>query len=77
MSLDVAESGVLDASVGAVWALMRPLGFEWSSAVQSCADGEPAVGATRTVRRCDGAVETIRVLEISDIKQRVSYEVVG
>lgn len=77
MSLATAESAILDASVDAAWAAIRPLDFAWSSEVSNRSDGDPAVGATRTVRRYDGVVETIRVLEISDIKQRVAYEVVS
>ena len=76
-SLVATESAVIDAPAAAAWAKVRPLTFEWRSVVESvAADASAAVGQVRRVTYAQGRPsESLKVLEISDHKYRIVYEI--
>jgi hypothetical protein len=73
--LATVESAVVDAPAASVWAAVRPLTFDWCSAVEAVSADQPcSVGQKRVVhRRGGGAAQAMTVLEISDLKRRVAY----
>ncbi|KAI3647778.1 hypothetical protein MP228_007999 [Amoeboaphelidium protococcarum] len=76
----VKESAVIAAPYARVWEQVRPLTFKWLSAVKEVkvVDGnESQVGSQRKITYVDGTVQTVRVLELSDVENFVTYEVVS
>lgn len=85
-STRVHESCVVPYAPSAVWGELRPLSFRFwdlvaSSTLIDAADPrDPSVsfvGAVRELRFRDGSIWHIKVLEVSDIRRSVSYEVIS
>lgn len=70
----------MNASIDAVWEVLRPLDFAWLSAVKECKvqNGSAAeVGSQRRVTYADGAVQTVKLVELSDIEYFLTYDVIS
>lgn len=80
-STHVQESRVIAARQERVWELIRPLTFSWLSSVKEVKveQGSSAaeVGSQRRVVYKDGTVQTLKVLELSDINMFVTYELIA
>lgn len=74
------ESAVVDAPVEQVWKLVRPLDFSFLKGVEvtACqAEDCDRVGACSTVKYPDGTSQTIQRLELSDLKEFVTYQIIA
>ncbi|PVU88793.1 hypothetical protein BB561_005688 [Smittium simulii] len=72
-------STVINAPLSAVWNKTKDLDFSFWSAVQSCtleANSPQEVGGCRKVTFKDGTVQTFRVIEISEINNSITYELI-
>jgi len=81
MSTEVYESALIAAPIDKVWAAVRPLDFKFWDLVKSAelegkADASE-VGGVRRVTYKDGAVQSLKLTELSDAKTTVSWELVG
>jgi len=75
----VHETTVLNRPVGIVWEAIKPLNFAFSSIVQKV-DVEHGhqheVGSFRKITYKDGTIQKVKVLELSDYRYSVTYELV-
>jgi len=81
MSTEVYESALIAAPIDKVWAAVRPLDFKFWDLVKSAelegkADASE-VGGVRRVTFKDGAVQSLKLTELSDAKTSLSWELVG
>eukprot|EP01084_Bolivina_argentea_P213690 362843_1 len=76
-SARVWESAVLNIDVATVWAAVRAVTFEFSSAVKSTKviGNVDAVGSSRSISYADGANQTVQIMELSDLRRSVTYSV--
>ncbi|ORX93750.1 Bet v1-like protein [Basidiobolus meristosporus CBS 931.73] len=75
----VVESHVIPAPVNAVWSMVRECNFKFWSLVESVEvqNGTSAeVGSTRKVIFKDGTVQVFKIVELSDLRHTVTYEVI-
>jgi len=86
MSSRVWQSCVIDAPIGKVWAILRPLDFVYLPSVSSIEldskSTEDTIGATRRIfyRALPGTQvpeQQIRLLELSDSRYEVSWELIS
>jgi hypothetical protein len=88
VSTHVEQSRVVPYAPDRVWSTLRPLTFSWLKSVKEVkADGNegspqstqltPVVGSTRRVVYTDGTVQSIKMLELSDLHYFVTYEVIA
>ncbi|KAG0251109.1 hypothetical protein BG011_007834 [Mortierella polycephala] len=72
----VAESRIIDAPIDIVWKYVRSvdLGF-WKAVKHVDIHGGPSeVGSTRKISFNDGAVQEIKIVELSDLAHFVSFD---
>ncbi|KAI9199508.1 uncharacterized protein BJ171DRAFT_518578 [Polychytrium aggregatum] len=74
----VSESRVFSTPVQSVWARVRPTTFDWwSNVVKAEVEGHAdQVGSVRKVTFKDGTVQKLKILELSDLDNFVTYEVI-
>ncbi|KAJ3081444.1 hypothetical protein HDU79_000466 [Rhizoclosmatium sp. JEL0117] len=74
----VSESRVLAAPIETVWQQVRSVTFPFWKAVQKVeVEGSvDAVGSIRVVYFKDGSVQKFKILELSDLENYVTYEVI-
>lgn len=79
MATRVWESAVINASIDSVWGLIRPLTFAYNTRVKSSEveDKKSAaeVGAVIRVTYADGTVQRLKLTELSDAQNSVSWDV--
>ena len=75
----VWESAVLNVSKDTVWTAVRTLTFPWAEDVKSVDVGgdQSAVGGTRTISYADGTKQTVQVMELSDLRNSVTYSILS
>ncbi|KAJ2469998.1 hypothetical protein EV174_006177, partial [Coemansia sp. RSA 2320] len=78
MSSHNVESCVINASLEKVWNALRSQDFKFWSLVKSVehAASPSEVGSVRNVTFKDGTVQQYRLLELSEIKRSLTYEIV-
>lgn len=79
-STRVYESRVVHAPVDRVWEAVRPLTFGWLKTVKEVKvqeGSEAQVGSHRRVTYKDSAVQTYKVLELSDLEHFITYDVIA
>eukprot|EP00128_Syssomonas_multiformis_P014766 Colp12_sorted_trinity150504_noHs@6903 len=80
MATRVYESHILGHSVGEVWHLIRDLRFGWSSIVGSVniegSSPTAEVGNIRKVVYKDGTEQRIKLVELSDAQNSISWEII-
>mmetsp|Transcript_43258 Transcript_43258/g.69355 ORF Transcript_43258/g.69355 Transcript_43258/m.69355 type:complete len:160 (+) Transcript_43258:108-587(+) len=78
-SARVWESAVLSVDVDAVWKEVRAVTFQWANDVKSTdiSGDVSAVGGTRCIHYNDGTQQTVQIMEISDLRKSVTYNVIS
>jgi len=78
MTSRIKESAYLTASIDKIWDLVRPLHFKFSSSVLSVQTvGNPSdVGSERIIEYKDKTIQKVKVVELSDVRTLVTYELV-
>jgi hypothetical protein len=79
MATRVYESRVVSASVDVVWDKIRSLDFsKWLDTVSKVdiQGGAGEVGSLRKVEFKDGTLQTLKVLELSDLNHTITYEII-
>lgn len=76
------ESALINSPVERVWGLVKVLAFEqlfprWVTAVEWVSGGPGQVGGEARVTFQDGAIWTFNILEISDYRRRVVYDLIS
>jgi hypothetical protein len=79
MATRVHESAVIEANIDAVWGVVKVLDFRFLSSVVKCdlenKASHSTVGGVRRIQYKDQTVQRIRLLELSDAQNFVSWEV--
>jgi len=80
MATRVWESTVIDAPIGTVWGLVRPLSFSYmptvaTSTIEGTHNGSE-VGSVHVISYKDKTVQKLRLTELSDSKYCVSWDLV-
>ncbi|KAG0333609.1 hypothetical protein BG004_000764 [Podila humilis] len=72
----VVESRVIDAPIEIVWGKVRDVNLNFWRAVNSveARGGLGEVGSTRKIHFKDGAVQEVKVVELSDLAHFVSFD---
>ncbi|KAF9300943.1 hypothetical protein BGZ74_007319 [Mortierella antarctica] len=72
----VVESRVIDAPIEIVWAKVRTVKLDFWRAVDhvEAHGGLGEVGSTRKITFKDGAIQEVKVVELSDLAHFVSYD---
>ncbi|ORZ21786.1 hypothetical protein BCR41DRAFT_385228 [Lobosporangium transversale] len=72
----VVESRVIDAPIDIVWPFVRSVELSFWRAVKSVEVKGSAseVGSTRKISFHDGAVQEVKIVELSDLTHSVSYD---
>ncbi|KAF9105586.1 hypothetical protein BGX27_009560 [Mortierella sp. AM989] len=72
----VVESRIIEAPIDVVWTLVRTVELGFWSAVKhvSTHGGASEVGSTRKIYFNDGAVQEVKIVELSDLNHSVSYD---
>jgi len=78
MATRVHESAILDFPLWKVWKLVRPLDFVYMPTVATVRleddNQQDSIGTSRTVIYNDGTKQVIRLLELSDARHSVTWE---
>ncbi|PVU85802.1 hypothetical protein BB559_001565 [Furculomyces boomerangus] len=75
----VIESTVIKAPIESTWAVIRDLDLSfWSVVESSTLQGTSPleIGSSRKIKFKDGTVQTVRIVEISELNRSISYELV-
>ncbi|KAG0220993.1 hypothetical protein B0O80DRAFT_472503 [Mortierella sp. GBAus27b] len=75
----VAESRVIEAPIETVWAHVRPVDLSFWTAVSKVDTfgGAGEVGSSRKISFKDGAVQDVRIVELSDLAHSVTFEFIA
>lgn len=80
MSLTVSTSQIIEAPLSKVWGVIRPLNFLfWATNVYNAVDsaeGPMSVGSQKTIFFMDYTKQVIRITEISELHNRISWTMV-
>lgn len=80
MATRVWESAIINAPVAECWDLIRPLDFKFNPLVsRTVVEGKACpsdVGSVRTVTYKDGTTQKIKLVELSDLKRQVSWDLI-
>jgi len=77
MATRIFESAQINAPLDKVWAFIRPLNFKFLSTVQEAQEGlNDVVGSVRQITYKDRTVQKIKLLELSDARTMVTYEII-
>jgi len=78
MATKVWESSIIESPIAEVWKLVRDLNFAWNPLIVTVGPAdEGVVGAEKKVTYKDGTVQTIKRVEISDLRTTVSWDVIA
>ncbi|KAF9982229.1 hypothetical protein BGZ65_003106 [Modicella reniformis] len=70
----IIESRIIEAPIESVWSLVRPVDLGFWKAVNKVEMNGGAVGSTRKILFNDGAMQEVKVVELSDIAHFVTFD---
>ncbi|KAK3811321.1 MAG: hypothetical protein J3Q66DRAFT_351561 [Benniella sp.] len=72
----VVESRIIEAPIETVWTLVRPVNLSFWKAVKDVelVGGAGEVGSTRKITFNDGAIQLVKIVELSDLAHFVTFD---